>query len=375
MSRIALILVALLVGMSVACVSAPTPTPAPTASANSANIVTADGVIEPIQSADLNFTVGGTVAAINVNVGDSVKKGTVLAKLDDTVAQHQVAQAQAAVTLAQAQLNQVQTGATTSERAAAQAALDAAQKNYDKVRAGPTKDELAQLKAQADNAKALRDQAQAAYDRIGGASNPYIAMTPESAQLQQASNNYAAALAAYNDATTHPTAAELAAAQQQLDQAKAAVAKLDPTKEALDVARAQLQSAQAALKVAQASDADYALTAPFDGVIGAKTISVGDTVMPGAPTPALTLGDVSKLRLETTNLAEVDAPRIRIGQSADVTLDAFPGKTFSGKVYQISPSATENRGDKVFTVWIDLDEGVSSGLRWGMSATAKIAVQ
>ncbi len=367
----------LLAATTIGCQAAATPTPAPTASANSvnsANIVTADGVIQPIRSADLNFTVGGTVTAINVNVGDNVKKGDVLAKLDDAVVREQVAQAKAAVALAQAQLNQLRTGATPAERAAAQAVLDAAQKNYDKVRAGPTADELAQLKAALDNAQALRDQAQAAYDRVGGASNPYIAMTPESAQLQQAINNYNAALAAYNDATTHPTAAELAAAQAQLDQAKATVAKLDPTKDALDVARAQLQSAQAALNLAKANDADYSLTAPFDGIIGAKNIGVGDAVMPGAPLPALTLGDVSKLQLETTNLAEVDAPKIKVGQSAQVTLDAFPGKTFQGKVYQISPSATENRGDKVFTVWIDLDNGISSGLRWGMSASAKIAV-
>ncbi len=380
MSRQFVILLGLLLLASavMGCQGAAAPTPAPSTAPNAldtSSVVTADGIIQPVQSADLNFIVPGTVAAVDVNVGDDVKKGDVLAKLDDAVVQEQIAQAEAAVALAQAQLTQLQTGATSAERTAAQAELDAAQKNFDRVRAGPTVDELAQLKAQLDNAKALREQAQAAYDRIGGASNPYIAMTPESAQLQQASNNYNAALAAYNDASTHPTTAELAAAQAQLDQAKAVVAKLDPTKDALDVAQAQMQSAQAALKVAQANDADYTLTAPFDGVIGAKNISVGDTVVPGSPSPAFTLGDVSKLRLETTNLAEVDAPKIQVGQSAQVTLDAFPGQTIQGKVYQISPSATENRGDKVFTVWIDLDEGVSSGLRWGMSATAKIAVQ
>ncbi|MGE5265408.1 MAG: HlyD family secretion protein [Acidobacteriota bacterium] len=373
MSRIAMLLVTVLVSATVSCASAPTPTPASTpAAASSATLVTADGIIQPIRSADLAFQVGGRVATVNVNIGDRVKKGDVLAKLDDTAIQKQIAQAETVVALAQKQLDQLQTGASVAERAAAQAALDAAQRNYDKVRAGPTADELAQLKAQADNAKALRDQAQAAYDRIGGASNPDIGMTPESAQLQQAINNYNAADAAYRDATTHPTAAELAAAQAQLDQAKAAVARLDPTNDALDLARLQVQNAQAALDVAKANALEYTLTASFDGIIGQKNITAGDVVVPGNPTPAFTLGDVSKLRLETTNLAEVDAPKIQIGQSADVTLDAFPGQTFRGKVSQIAPSATEHRGDRVFTVWIDLGEGTDTGLRWGMSATARI---
>ncbi|MBI5030157.1 MAG: efflux RND transporter periplasmic adaptor subunit [Chloroflexi bacterium] len=273
------------------------------------------------------------------------------------------------------QLRLLKAGGTSAERAAAQAALDAAQKNFDKVRAGPTTDELAQLKAQVDNAKALVAQAQAAYDRIGGASNPYIAMTPESAQLQQTANNYQAAAAAYQDATQHPTSAELAAAQAHIDQARATLAGLTPTQDTINVAQAQLANAQAALNALKSNAADYILTAPFNGTIAEKNISIGDTVVPGSPTPAFVLGDVSKLRVKTTNLAEVDASRIQVGQSVQVTLDAFPGKTFSGKVEKIAPSAIEYRGDRVFRVWIDLDEGIASGLRWGMSATVKIAVE
>jgi multidrug efflux pump subunit AcrA (membrane-fusion protein) len=374
MTRVFLILLSLCVGILAACANTPTPTPVPTpVSANSTALVIADGIVEPIRAADLAFQIPGRVAAVNVNVGDQVKKGDVLAKLDDTAVQKQIAQAESAVALAQKQLDQLQTGATTAERTAAQAALEAAQKNYDKVRAGPTADDL--LKARADNAQARRDQAQAAYDRIGGASNPFIAMTPESAQLQQAINNYNAADAAYREATAHPTAAELAAAQALLDQAKSAVARLEPTKDALDVARLQVQNAQAALAVVQANAAEYTLTAPYDGIIGQRNIAVGDVVVPGSPTPAFTLGDVSKLRLATTNLAEVDAPKVRLGESAQVTLDAFPGKAFQGKVAQIAPSAVEYRGDRVFTVWIDLDDGIANGLRWGMSATAKIRAE
>ncbi|MCL4395799.1 MAG: efflux RND transporter periplasmic adaptor subunit [Chloroflexi bacterium] len=380
MSRCVLVLIGLFaLAAAVGCQSNAASTPAPTPASNTLlanDVVTADGIVQPVESAALQFLAGGRVAAVAVKVGDHVVKGEVLARLDDTAQRQQIAQAQAAVDLAQAQLDQVKTGATPDQRAAAQAALDAAQKNYDKVRAGPTVDDMAQLKSQLDNSKALLEQAQAEFDRIGGDSNPDVSTTPQAAQLQQASNNYLAAQAAYDDAAKHPTAAELAAAQAQLDQAKAAVTSLDPTQLALDVAQAQLENAKAALSLAEANAADYTLVAPFDGIVGEKNIDVGDTIVPAtSTTPALTVGDVSKLRLETTNLAEVDAPKVQVGENAQVTLNGFPGQFFNGKVAEVSQSAVEYRGDRVFNVWIDLDTGAESGVRWGMSGTAKIAVQ
>src|SRR5581483_3370027 len=146
--------------------------------------------------------IAARVSAVNVDEGARVQAGQVLVELDHTLLDAQIAQAQAAVKTAEAQLALVQksarpsdiaaaqaalkaaqenydkltAGAKASDLAAAQAALKAAQENYAKVRKGPTADDLAPLKAQVDNAKAALDQAQAAYDKIGGASNPNIAL-------------------------------------------------------------------------------------------------------------------------------------------------------------------------------------------------------
>jgi multidrug efflux pump subunit AcrA (membrane-fusion protein) len=349
--------------------------PAPTAvkaQALDVVVVAAQGSVVPVQRVTVAFKTGGRVVDIPVHEGETVKQGTVLARLSDAILEKQIAAAQAAVALAQKQLVQLKTGGTPEQTAAAQVTLDAAQKNYDKVRAGPTVDEMAQLKAQADNAKAAVDQAQAAYDRIGGASNPDIAMTPQSAALQQATNSYKAAVAAYNDAATHPTAAELAAAKAQVQQAQEALTRLQPTREALDVAQAQVDNAQAALDLAKAQAADAILVAPFDGIVAAKNIEQGQVVQAGAP--AFDLGDQSRLQVETKDLTEVDAAKITVGQTASVTCDALPGKTLTGKVASISPEANDYRGDQVYKVTISLPDPASMGLRWGMTANVSIPV-
>ncbi len=354
--------------------SAQTAAPTPLrAQAQDVAVVMTQGNVVPAQHATVAFKTGGRVVEIAVHEGDTVKQGAVLARLDDAIAQKQIAQAQAAVALAQSQLVQLKTGGTPEQIAAAQATLDAAQKNYDKVRAGPTADELAQLKAQADNARAVVDQAQAAYDRIGGASNPQIAMTSQSAALQQATNNYRAALAAYDDAATHPTAAELAAATAQVQQAQDTLARLKPTKEALAVAQAQVDSAQTALDLAKSEAADYVLVAPFDGVLAAKNIEEGQVVQPG--TPAFDLGDPRHLQVETKDVTEVDVAMITTGQTATVTLDALPGKSLKGQIVSIAPEANDYRGDQVYKVTIDLSDASNVGLRWGMTANVSIPVK
>jgi HlyD family secretion protein len=363
--------------------------------------ITATGEVVPVQHVSLAFKLGGRVAAVPVHEGDNVKQGAVLARLDDSIAQKQIAQAQAGLATAQAQLaqsdaqvqlaqkefDQLKAGGTVADLASAQAALSAAQASYAHVKQGPTADELGQLKANLDSAAAARDQAQAAYDRAGGQSNPFITLTRESLQLQQTTNAYNAALAAYNDARSHPTAADLAGAYAQIQQAQDALARLSPTQQALDVAQAQVDaaqaaravaqtqanSAQAALDLANAQLADYVLVAPFDGTLAGKSIEIGQVVQPGAP--AFDLGNLDDLQVETTDLAEVDITQVSVGQAVNITFDGLAGKTFSGKVISIAPEANDHRGDQVYKVTIDLPDAATSGVRWGMTANVSIQVK
>ncbi len=319
----------------------------------SANSNSVSGFIEGEEIA-IAPEVGGRIEAITVDEGDRVAAGQEVVRLDRTTMNAQIAQAQAARDTANAQLTQIKNQPRASDMAAARAALDAAQQNVDKVRAGPTADQLAQLKAQVDSAKAMVDQAQAAYDRIGGASNPLIAMLPQSTALQQASNAYAAALAAFNDARSHPTAAELAAAQSQVEQAQAALDRLTPNADTLAIAANQVQQAQAALAVLQVQAGKLTLTSPVNGFVTRRAAHAGEIAAPNATILSVTNLDPVKL---TIYVPETQIGGIKIGDEIPVQVDSFPGKIFTGRVIfinsqvEFTPRNVQTKTERVNTVF------------------------
>ncbi len=318
-----------------------------------ANTNTVSGFIEG-DEISIAPEIGGRIAGTTVDEGSRVTAGQTLVQLDHTMLDAQIAQAQAAVATAQAQLTQLQNGARASDVAAAHAALAAAQQNNDKVRAGPTADQLAQLKAQMDSAQAAVAQAQAAYDRIGGEGNPYIAMAPQALALQQATNAYRAAAAAFNDALTHPTASELAAAQSQVQQAQAALDRLTPTPDSIAVAEDQVKQAQAALLVLQTQLAKMTLTSPVNGIVSRRALHVGEIAAPNAT--VLTVTNLDTVTL-TIYVPETQIGQIKIGETIPVTVDSFPGKTFTGKVIfintqaEFTPRNVQTKSERVNTVF------------------------
>lgn len=318
--------------------------------------------------ATLSFRASGRIEEIRIQEGGQVKKGDILAVLDTAVAQLSVQQAQAALAGAQARLAQTKNSATNADTAAAQAAVDAALRSYEKVRAGPTANDIAPLKAQVDNAKAALDQAQSAYDRVGGASNPYIGLLPQSVQLQTATNNYSAAIAAYNNARTHPTAAELAGAWAQVQQAQDALSRLQPNSDSVAAAQAAVDQAQAALALAQQQITDASLVAPSDGTVVWLGPHVGEMATPGGP--ILILADLTHMQLQA-GVDESSLAMVRVGQTVSIVPEAFKDKAISGQVSRIGWLATTTAG--VINVPLTIDVNPSDvPLRPGLSATAEI---
>ncbi|HEX9074928.1 MAG TPA: efflux RND transporter periplasmic adaptor subunit [Anaerolineae bacterium] len=382
-----------------------------------------------IESDQINITseMSGRIAVLAADEGTSVKAGQPIVQLDPALVNAQIAQAQSAVDAARAQLAQIQdgprssdqsaaravlaaaqqnfdklrAGGTAADLAAAQGAVTAAQQNYEKVRAGLTADQIAQLKAQLDNARSTVTQAQAAYDRIGGASNPQIAMTPQSAALQQAMNNYNGAVGAYADATKHPTAAELAAAQSQVDQARAVLARLTPdtaqlamaqsqveqaqasldrltpTADAIAVAQAQVKQAETGLAVLEVQAAKLTIASPADGVIAQRTVHVGEIAAPGAA--LLTVAQLDPVKL-TIYVPEARLGQIKLGDEIGVQVDSFPDRTFKGKVIfiasqaQFTPRNVQTKDQRVNTVFaVKLQIANANGaLKPGMPADATL---
>lgn len=159
--------------------------------------------------------------------------------------------------------------------------------------------------------------------------------------------------------------ANLAVAQVQVDYLK----RIGTDEVHLESAQAEADRAQALLDSATTTLASQStLVAPFDGTIVAVDISPAETVVPGRV--IITMGDLSRLQVETKDLSERDVPRVQIGQTASVFVESL-GEEFSGEVIDISRISSTVGGDVVFKVTIDLDKQ-PMGLLWGMSADVNI---
>lgn len=161
--------------------------------------------------------------------------------------------------------------------------------------------------------------------------------------------------------------ANLAAAETQVRYLK----RVGTGPEHLESALADVDGAQAALDSTQATLAQAALTAPFDGTVASVDISPGETVVPGQV--VVIIGDLDRFQIETTDLSELDVPSVQIGQPANVFIEAL-NEDFVGRVVDVARHSTTVGGDVVYKVTIELDEQ-PQGLRWGMSAEVKIQTQ
>jgi len=144
-----------------------------------------------------------------------------------------------------------------------------------------------------------------------------------------------------------------------------------PFQEHIDVANNDVAKAQALVDSAKAAlETQSHLTAPITATVISVDTAPYETVTPGQV--VMVLGDLSKYRIETTDLSERDVTKVKVGQSATVFIEAL-GEQFAGKVVDVDRISTELGGDVVYKVTIELNKQ-PSGLLWGMSADVDIAV-
>lgn len=188
--------------------------------------------------------------------------------------------------------------------------------------------------------------------------------------IQAAEQEVVQAEAALAKLLLPPDQDRLAAARSAIAQAQAAYDRLFPNPTSSDRNRAAAAVAQAESQLQMALlDREYAeLTAPFDGVISIVNIDPGNTVSP-AGQPAMRLVDLRELQVEV-EITDVDIARVTLGQRADILVEAFPGRTFSGRVSYIAPTAIVRGSVRTFKVQIALDN--PEGLKDGMSARVEL---
>ncbi len=362
----------------------------------------------------------GIITQVLVKPGDQVAKGDLLVALDTTsleravrqaeldlaakqaeldklvqpAAPDEVAAARASLASAQEKLAELQAGPKAAALAAAQAALTAAQASYQDLVAGKSQAELTQLAADMHKAYITLQNAQEAYNKIAYRGD--IGQTQQAIDLQNATIDYDTAKAAYEQATAPPTQGDVQTALKAIKEAQSQLESLQTTKADLAAAEAEVATAQSnlstllngpteaerraaevAVKQAQLSldeakeKLDQArLTAPSAGTIITVSVEVGQQATAGLN--ALSLADLTALEL-TINVAEVDIPRVKLGQPAQITIDALPDQTFSGVVSRIAPSSTSEGGVVNYAVTVRLHNLDLADVRPGMTAVATIA--
>jgi HlyD family secretion protein len=338
--------------------------------------VSATGSIEPEAEVEMKFETGGKVSEVLVKEGQYVTAGTVLARLDTTDLELQVRSAEIDLAQAKANLEQLYEPQLAEKITAAQAAVESARLNLIELQDGVDPDEVTKAEAALKQTEITLKEAQWAYDQVAYRGD--VGAMSQANDLQDATLAYESAVADYNIAVKEATPAEIASARSTLASAQSTLAELQQEPSAAEIAsqQASVDKAQLTLEEAQANLDNAVLTAPTDGIVLVVNIEPGERVLDDATDAAMTIANTSTYLLKM-EVDELDIGQVKLGQRANVSLDAFAEQTFEGAVTDISPSPVSSDSSEesivTYEVTISLDtEGLSIGLLSGMTANAII---
>ena len=348
--------------------------------------LTGSGTIEATQ-VQLGPEVAGRVVQVRVKEGQTVQVNDVLFSLDDSMLSVQRVQAQAAVNTARAQRDQLLAGARAQQLDAAratisttQALLSGAQADLDRLLAGATYDQVAAARSQLASAQARARLAQDTYDNVMngrgngqafGVMGTGLGMPEEqmrvqvqaaNAQVVAAQERLAKVLAGATSDDVKSAEARVAGVQAQLQAAQAQydLLKAGPSREQIATADAAVAQAEAALKTLEAQADKLAVYAPTEGTILVSNVHMGEFISAGAS--AFVLGKLNTLQI-TVYLPEDTYGRVKLGQTAQMTVDSYPGVTFSATVVHVADQAeftprnvqtVEGRRTTVYAIQLDV---------------------
>jgi HlyD family secretion protein len=247
-------------------------------------VVNATGKVYPEVEVKISPDISGEITELNVQEGDSVKKGQVLARIYADIYNIQRDQAASGVAQSQAQVSTSQAQASN-----AQAALGA-------------------LEAQLEQAERTYNMQKQLFDDKVISRN----------EFNVAESNYRSSKANYN----------------------AAVQSLKGNKANIQSARANVQTAQASLQRANKDLGRTVIVAPTDGVISLLSVKKGEKVAGNSfnvGTEMMRIADMQKIEVRV-DVGENDIPKVKLGDSAIIKVEAYDGKKFKGIVTQIASS-------------------------------------
>lgn len=276
-----------------------------------------EGVSEEIR---VSSELSGRLKTVNVEEGDRVPRGQVLAELENEEYKARVAAGEAELGQREADLRRTINGAREQERREAEAGMQ--------------------------SAKAVLDNTKSEAERRRGLANRSVISRDEAERYERA---YQVARAEYDQAAQHFALVDAAAREEDRAHAEAAVAS----------ARAQLAEARAYLEKSY-------IRAPIAGVILRKLRHSGESVSTQFDSPVVTMADDSTLRVRL-DVDETDVARLRVGARAYVTAEAYGSEKFWGHVVRVgrilgrknvrTDEPSEHVDTKILETLVELDPG------------------
>jgi HlyD family secretion protein len=295
--------------------------------------ISATGTLQALTTVQVGTQASGTISELYADFNSHVKKDQIIARLDPSQFQAQLAQAQATWLSTQASVQSAQNNVLSAE-----AAIEAAQANVDRTQA------------------ALVDS-QKSYDRTR--------------QLVEAK------VAAAMDLQTAQAAMDQAAAakQQAIAQVNQAKAQAQAARSQVAQAQAQAGQAKAAVDLAQVNMDHTIIKAPIDGVVVARNVDVGQTVAASLQAPVIFLiaNDLTRMQV-LANIDEADVGQLAPGSDVSFTVDAYPRDQFRGKVSQVRLAPTTVQNVVTYTAVIDVPNA-DLKLKPGMTANVTVIAE
>jgi ABC exporter DevB family membrane fusion protein len=284
-------------------------------------LIAAPGRVEAVsEEIRVSSELSGRLKRVSVEEGDRVQQGEVLAELENDDYRARVAAAEAELEQREAELRRTVNGAREQERREAEAAMEAA--------------------------KAVLNNAKSEAERRRGLADRNVISRDEAERYERA---YQVARAQYDQAAQHFALVDAEAREEDRAHAEAAVA----------TARAQLSEARAYFE-------RTFIRAPINGVILRKLRHTGESVSTQFDSPVITMADDSTLRVRL-DVDESDVPKLRVGQRAYVTAEAYGEHRFGGHVIRVgrilgrknvwTDEPSEHVDTKILETLVELDPG------------------
>jgi HlyD family secretion protein len=366
-------------------------TPAPTAEAVDESeftpIVSATGVVVPERWAVLSISLPGNLAEVLVKEDQVVQAGETLLRLKGKE------DLQAAVSMADLELKtaeqalvdlykdpEVRSAEASQAIVLAEQALDDARRRLRSLQSIAGQADIEQAQANLMLARDRLEKAEKVYEPYANKPEDNLVRAALLSKLAQARKQYEAAERLYNNLIGQANELDLKEAEANVSLAEANLLKArqdyenlqsGPDPDAVRLAEARIANAKEQLAAARSALEHLELVAPFAGTVSEIRARQGEWVQPGQP--LVTLADLDGLRIETTDLNEIDVARVEVGDPVVITFDALPDLQVRGRLVRVASKAAEGSGVN-YTAVIEMDE-VPTQLRWGMTAFVYIEVE